>query len=109
MKVRLKDLKFAFCQLKLVLEIQINQQLTGKISLEFDFSSSSFLHYAPMFQKSSLFHKNTRLSFALIKKIRKKLSKNFAFKTSNKIKVIMKIINNKLYLHSHLTQQPVSE
>jgi len=40
LKVRLKDLKFEFCQFKLS---QINLQLTGKISLEFDFSSSSLL------------------------------------------------------------------
>jgi len=31
-KVRLKDLKFEFCQFKLGVESQINLQLTGKIS-----------------------------------------------------------------------------
>jgi len=34
LKVRLKDLKFEFCQFKL--EPQINLQFTGKIVLEFD-------------------------------------------------------------------------
>jgi len=40
LKVRIKDLKFAFCQFNFEVESQINLQLTDKISLEFDFSSS---------------------------------------------------------------------
>jgi len=40
LKVRLKNLKFEFCQWKFGVESQINLQLTGKILLEFDFSSS---------------------------------------------------------------------
>jgi len=43
LKVRLNDLKLEFCQLKLGVEAQINLQLTGKISLEFHFSSDLLL------------------------------------------------------------------
>jgi len=40
MKVRLKDLKFEFCQF---VESQLNLQLTDKISFEFDISISLLL------------------------------------------------------------------
>jgi len=39
LKVRLKDLKFEFCRF-IGVELQINLQLTDKVSLKFDFSSS---------------------------------------------------------------------
>jgi len=47
LKVRLKNHKFEFYQFKLRVESQINLQVTGKILLEFDFSSSLLLYYGP--------------------------------------------------------------
>jgi len=44
LKVRLKDFKIELCQFKLGYNSQINLQLTGEISLEFDFRLSLLLY-----------------------------------------------------------------
>jgi len=48
-KVRLKDIKFEFCQFK----SKYKPVLTGKVLLEFDFSSSLLLLYGPVYLKDA--------------------------------------------------------
>jgi len=45
LKAKLQIVKFEFCQVKLRVELRINLQLTGKMSLKLDSNSSLLLEY----------------------------------------------------------------